>query len=82
MYLLYSLLAAGAAFVVILFLPIGRKRNHKRQLPHVRFDERETMFSRRELEPGTERFRQYYARHPEQKMLDDAFRLKPGLLSK
>ncbi len=39
------------------------------------------MFSRRELEPGTEKFREYYARHPEKKQLDDSFRAQPGLLS-
>jgi ferredoxin len=79
---LHIFLTVGALFMVILFSPIGRKRSPQRQVPHVRFDERDTMFSRRELEPGTERFREYYGRHPEKKILDDAFRLKPGLLSK
>ncbi len=40
------------------------------------------MFSRKRYKEGTERFNDYYSRHPEKKALDDRFRSKPGLLSK
>lgn len=58
----------------------------RRKLPEAgkpagRFDERDTMFSRRELVPGTARFDEYYSRHPEKRAPDDAFRARPGLLS-
>ena len=33
--------------------------------PQGRYDERGTVFSRGELLPDTERYRQYYRRHPE-----------------
>ncbi|MBD3387126.1 4Fe-4S dicluster domain-containing protein [candidate division KSB1 bacterium] len=46
-----------------------------------RIDERDIMFSRRELVPGTARFKAYYKRKPDHKSLDDLFRSKPGLLS-
>ena len=46
-----------------------------------RFDERETMFSRAELQPGSKRFNDYYTAHPAHKITDDRFRRKPGLLS-
>jgi len=49
--------------------------------PNGRIDERDIMFSRRLLERGTDRFREYYAENPEKKALDDLFREKPGLLS-
>jgi len=39
-----------------------------------RFDERDTIFSRIRLEPGTTRFRDYYLRKPEKKEIDDEYR--------
>jgi reductive dehalogenase len=46
-----------------------------------RIDERDIMFSRRELVPGTARFKAYYERKPENRSPDDLFRSKPGLVS-
>lgn len=51
-------------------------------VPGRNIDERNTMFSRNELRPGDKRFEAYYASHPENKAADDAFRSKPGLLSR
>ncbi len=48
--------------------------------PKARVDERDIMFSRAALVPGTERYRQYYGGRPENKGPDDAFRKEPGLL--
>lgn len=45
-------------------------------------DERDVMFSRRLLEEGTNRYKEYYSRNPEKKSSDDKTRSKPGLLSK
>ncbi|MFW6360772.1 MAG: hypothetical protein ACOC2R_03385 [Spirochaetota bacterium] len=47
-----------------------------------RFDERDTIFSRMTLEPGTERYKRYYERHPEHKAIDDELRsAQPGKFS-
>nr|MDA3907265.1 4Fe-4S dicluster domain-containing protein [Bacteroidales bacterium] len=46
-----------------------------------RIDERDVMFSRLELKAGSDRFEQYYKRRPENRLLDDEFRKRPGLLS-
>ncbi len=74
------LLAAGMAALTLLLRgttpPIGD------DTPTMRIDERDIMFSRRLLEPGTERFREYYRAHPEKKAPDDAFRARPGLMSR
>jgi len=43
-------------------------------------DERTIMFSRAELVPGTERYRNYYAAHPGHLEHDTKFRTYPGLL--
>jgi reductive dehalogenase len=51
-------------------------------VPNAKIDERTIMFSRRELQPGSERFNQYYNDYPEHRQSDDAFRELPGLLSK
>ncbi len=42
-----------------------------------RFDERDTIFSRMELVPGSESYNSYYARRPELKAVDDHFRSSP-----
>ncbi len=44
-------------------------------------DERDVMFSRATLVPGTERFDEYYRSHPHLRGPDDGFRAEPGLLS-
>ncbi|MCF8236065.1 MAG: 4Fe-4S dicluster domain-containing protein [Bacteroidales bacterium] len=65
----------------ILFLPIDPYRLTHGLMPGKQIDERDTMFSRRELKPGSERFEKYYETHPEKRKADDEFRKKPGLLS-
>ena len=64
----------------ILFFPFPGSIKHFMQFPGKRFDERDTMFSRRTLVPGTARFDEYYKRNPEKKSQDNQFRRKPGLL--
>lgn len=44
-------------------------------------DERDIMFSRATLVPGTARFEEYYGSRPENRTADDGFRREPGLLS-
>lgn len=40
-------------------------------------DERDTIFSRMTLEPGSDRYQDYYSRHPEREVLDNEFRSAP-----
>ncbi|MBU0935836.1 MAG: hypothetical protein KKI09_14170 [Spirochaetes bacterium] len=42
------------------------------------YDERDTIFSRMELQAGTPQYNDYYSRHPERKAGDDAARLRAG----
>ena len=44
-------------------------------------DERDTMFSRKELKPGTKLFDKYYSGKSEKKVKDDLWRSESGLLS-
>lgn len=79
-----GLLALGAlvAMVALAFLlPLRGRGIDDLGTPGARVDERDVMFSRAKLEPGTKRFREYYRRRPEKKPLDDAFRREPGLLA-
>jgi reductive dehalogenase len=73
---LLFVLAAG-----IFFFPSMKAKQPEGIVPRGRIDERDTMFSRDILEPGTDRYERYYSRHPECKPGDDAFRGNPGLLS-
>jgi len=76
--LLLFALAAGAA--LLLLLPRPLRGEGERETPRGRIDERVTMFSRRRLEPGTDRFEEYYRRYPKHREADDRWRAKPGLM--
>jgi len=82
----YQFAALGLVFIVIFilsfvfFLPVGRV-NIGNDIPQRRFDEREIMFARARLKPGTSEYRSYYKLHPEHKADDERTRSMPGLLS-
>ncbi|HDP68126.1 MAG TPA: 4Fe-4S dicluster domain-containing protein [Candidatus Marinimicrobia bacterium] len=77
-----GLLALTGIFIGILFFPVRAKSNFVQNIPDShRFDERETMFSRAELRPGSAEYDHYYRNYPGHKAPDDRFRQKPGLLS-
>jgi reductive dehalogenase len=66
---------------IVLFIPVRPKLRGGTSMPTQKHDERDVMFSRNELKPGTEKFDSYYSNKPAEKELDDKFREKPGLLS-
>jgi ferredoxin len=73
----------GSGFLGLLFLsllPIG-KTGRGNDVPGVRFDERDIMFARARLKPGSSNYTAYYEMRPENKKTDDNTRSKPGLLS-
>lgn len=49
--------------------------------PFEPFDERDTVFARNRLRPGSETFEEYYGRHPELRSPDDRTRAQPHLAS-
>jgi len=78
---LLSLIGSGFLVLLILsLLPIG-KTGIGNDIPGVRFDERDIMFARARLKPGSLNYTAYYEMHPENKKTDDNTRSKPGLLS-
>jgi len=74
-----GLLSIFSLITIILFLPI-RGSKIENDTPLNRIDERDTMFSRKELKEDSERFEKYYENNPDKKILDDKFRKRPGLL--
>lgn len=78
--LLGPLAAAVLAGAVLFFAPIGRG-DRGNEAPAARVDERDIMFARARLVPGSPQYAAYYAAHPEHKADDDATRALPGLLS-
>ncbi|MBS1253235.1 MAG: 3-chloro-4-hydroxyphenylacetate reductive dehalogenase [Anaerolineales bacterium] len=66
----------SAAF---LLLPLGDKGKIRVVGAQERFDERDIIFARMRYEPDSEKYGDYYARHPERKELDDRLRAMPGL---
>jgi len=76
-----ALILSSIAVGVILFsLPIGKITAETRQ-PAQQVDEREIIFARARLEPGTDPYQRYYAEHPHHKLPDDRARDQPGLLN-
>lgn len=47
-----------------------------------RYDERDTIFSRKELKPGTEKFKEYYEGKEQRLAEDNRWRALPGLLNR
>jgi reductive dehalogenase len=76
------LLALTALSAVALVVPTGYRHRAERDVPTTQIDERDVMFSRARLEPGTPRFEAYYEEKPGKREPDDRFRAQPGLLAK
>jgi hypothetical protein len=66
--------------IVLFLLPIGRVERGN-DVPRQRFDERDIMFARWRLVPGSPQFESYYAMRPKNRASDDQSRALPGLLS-
>jgi len=66
--------------ILLVLLPIG-KIKWESDIPSKRFDERDIMFARARLVPGSTNYEAYYEMRPENQKVDDNTRVKPGLLS-
>lgn len=75
------LLIATWATPLLLAFPLETKPAAMTSDPPARLDERTIMFSRARLDPGTERFEEYYRDHPNHRKPDDRFREMPGLMA-
>ena len=75
----YVLLGLTLSAGIVLFFPVGKKRITEDDTPKGRIDERDIMFSRNRLVPGSKRYDEYYRNNPDFKNIDDGWRKKPGL---
>ena len=75
-----GLLVASGATILALLLPLGNPSPTPDPVGSTRLDERDTMFSRAELAPGSAQFDAHYERRPEHRPVDDVWRAAPGLL--
>lgn len=78
--ILSTMVGAGVAGVILFLLPIGRVERGN-DVPQGRFDERDIMFARARLIPGSPEYEAYYALRPKNQAGDDKTRNLPGLLS-
>jgi len=74
------LASMGIVAVVLFLIPTGRVK-HVDDVPKTRFDERDIVFARSRLKPGSPEYEMYYSMRPENRAVDDKFRKLPGLLS-
>jgi reductive dehalogenase len=79
---LYMLAVTGIMGLVSLlfFAPAGKSAPMRIGEITERVDERDVLFSREEYRPGSDKYEQYYARHPEHKKVDDRLHKLPELL--
>jgi reductive dehalogenase len=70
----------GVAGVILFLLPVGRVERGP-DTPTNQVDERDIMFARAGLVPGTPQYGSYYTMRPENRARDDKTRSLPGLLS-
>ncbi len=75
------LVSLVCAALIVAMIPFGRRQDVGNDSPQGRIDERDIMFSRAALDPGSLRFDEYYQSKPEHRAPDDQFRSKPGLLA-
>lgn len=71
---------SGLIGILVFFVPIGQGVELGGR-PSRRVDERDIMFARARLKPGSRNFETYYTMHPENRGPDDRTRALPGLLS-
>jgi ferredoxin len=71
---------AGVIGMIAFLLPVGRVPPGPDE-PRTRVDERDIMFARARLVPGSEDYQSYYEMRPEYQANDDRTRALPGLLS-
>ena len=74
------LLGLGLLAALVFYLPMG-KLSLEEVNPTNQVDEREIIFARAQLVPGSLKYESYYQDHPEHQAQDDASRDKPGLFS-
>ena len=77
----WLLIALTTVPVLIFLIPTPAPAGFRNDQPTGRIDERNVMFSRATLEPGTSRFDDYYQQFPEHRTSDDRFRALPGLMA-
>lgn len=78
---LLVLATVGALLFLICVVPWPRSKPEVGGDTTLRIDERDVMFARGRLVPGSDNFYQYYKMHPENQASDDRTRALPGLLS-
>jgi len=66
--------------ILLVLIPIGKIKRES-DIPSKRFDERDIMFARARLVPGSTNYEAYYEMRPENQKVDHNTRAKPGLLS-
>lgn len=77
----WILVVASFLAAAVFLLPLSGRDAPDLGQPVPGVDERDIMFSRATLVPGTERFDEYYRSRPGKRALDQKFRAEPGLLS-
>jgi reductive dehalogenase len=77
----WALLSLVILSGILFTAPIDKKHKTTPDSPSTRYDERDLVFSRMNLEKGDGKYESYYQNNPKSKTLDDHWRELPPLLS-
>jgi reductive dehalogenase len=80
-YIILILVLLPVLFLLILIIPAKHIVDKSESNLSYQIDERDIMFSRKELKEGTERYEAYYRDKKDILTLDNEFRKQPGLMS-
>jgi len=75
------LMSLLAMILLVYVLPVKVGGKIVDVFPKGRIDERNTMFSRNELQKDSENYKEYYSNNPDKLLVDEKFRSNPGLLT-
>ena len=78
--ILFTVLFGLLILLILFYFPIGKIKIGN-QVPANRIDERDIMFARARLKPGSKEYKAYYKLRPENENPDEKTRAKPGLMS-
>lgn len=79
LYLYLAIDLISIIFLLLFFMPLGKKSFPQKEYITTKVDERDTMFARMDYKPGDTMYERYYEMRPELKNIDDRIRKMPVL---
>ncbi len=80
-YIIISMMVIPILLLLVFVVPLKHNVDRSANSITCQIDERDIMFSRKELKKGTEQYNSYYRNNEDKLKMDNVFRALPGLMS-